>query len=413
MRKIITFLGKYPRETQYQYKDHAYHGRVFAEALHQFIDYDQMLVFVTKAARENAWFVLQELQDPRITAIDIPIGRDEEGIWEIFAKVVETVHAGDEVVFDITHGLRSMPFLVFLFAAYLKSVRNAAIAGIYYGAFELADSEQGIPAPVFDLSEFVSMLDWITAGDQFIRTGDAHWMAELMRSESRAFKNLTINLEKVAKANAFCNPFDLMENAYRFNTTARNLKKNHSNEMRPFWAIQPALSEEMDQLALSPKQSEDDQAKVEKEIRIIAWYIQHHQYIQASLLMRETLLDMVSLHLEQPLDYRNKYRSAIEWAVSGLNRIGRTFYEDGQSYEFTPAHLNEFGRKIHDHWPEAGEIRDLGQKLQRMRNTFAHAAHQGQPFHLKAAQTEVLEIFERIKVLALSWQLIQQKEESA
>jgi hypothetical protein len=50
MRKVITFLGTSPRETTYSYKGGTYRGRAFGEALCQFLDFDQMLVFVTEEA---------------------------------------------------------------------------------------------------------------------------------------------------------------------------------------------------------------------------------------------------------------------------------------------------------------------------------------------------------------------------
>jgi hypothetical protein len=62
MRKIITFLGRYPKDTQYEFNGQVYSGRVFAEALRQFVTYDEMLVFATEEARADAWPVLVELK---------------------------------------------------------------------------------------------------------------------------------------------------------------------------------------------------------------------------------------------------------------------------------------------------------------------------------------------------------------
>ena len=165
--KIITFLGKYPRETIYSHSARTYKGQVFAEALHQFCEYDTMLVCVTEEAKATTWPLLEALRDERIKPIDIPTGRTTEEMWETFKIITQYVDEDDRVIFDITHGLRSLPFLVFLFAAYLKAAKNVTIAAIYYGAPELSDTPNNVPAPVIDLSEFVSMIDWITATNQF------------------------------------------------------------------------------------------------------------------------------------------------------------------------------------------------------------------------------------------------------
>ena len=59
MIKIITFLGdRGAMETKYKFQDKVYTGGIFAEALHQFCEYDQMLVCVTEKAKANTWSVL-------------------------------------------------------------------------------------------------------------------------------------------------------------------------------------------------------------------------------------------------------------------------------------------------------------------------------------------------------------------
>ena len=55
MIKIITFLGGGAVETSYQFEDGVYTGNVFAEALHKFCKYDEMLVCVTEKAKEKTW----------------------------------------------------------------------------------------------------------------------------------------------------------------------------------------------------------------------------------------------------------------------------------------------------------------------------------------------------------------------
>lgn len=176
--KIISFLGTSVKPTKYNYKEQIYEGSLFQIALRQFVEFDEMLVFVTKEAHKIAYPALEELNDPRIKPIDIRTGRTSEGLWEIFRVVVESVAEGDRVIFDITHGLRSIPFLTFLVAAYLRSAKNIKIEAVLYGAFDLG---QGGPAPVIDLSEFVSLLDWLTATERFTQTGDGRPLAQLLR----------------------------------------------------------------------------------------------------------------------------------------------------------------------------------------------------------------------------------------
>lgn len=145
MRKVITFLGTSPRETTYSYKGGTCSGRVFGEALCQFLDFAQMLVFATEEASQTTWPILDRLRDPRIHRVPISLGEGESHLWDLFDRLTEVVDSGDNVAFDITHSFRFMPFLLFLAAAYLREARKVCIDAIYYGAYEMGNEEEGKP----------------------------------------------------------------------------------------------------------------------------------------------------------------------------------------------------------------------------------------------------------------------------
>ena len=185
MKKVITFLGTKRQATQYSLGNQIYTGDVFAQALRQFLEFDQMLVFVTESARREVYPVLEALKDERIKPVDIPIGETPDEIWDIFEKLTCQIDEKDEVSFDITHGLRSIPFLVFLAAAFLKSAKQVSIKRIYYGAFELrkGSQENPGPAPIIDLSELITLLDWLNASEQFMKFGNASQLAARLRQD--------------------------------------------------------------------------------------------------------------------------------------------------------------------------------------------------------------------------------------
>ena len=217
-RKIITFLGATPATstTTYFFKDKngeqkKYEGKVFSEALRQFCEYDSMLVCVTEKAKTVNWSVLEELNDPKIQAVDIPTGNDTSQMWQMFTIITEHIERDDHVIFDITHGLRSLPFLVFLFAAYLKTAKQVIIEAIYYGAFDLKSENNGL-APIIDLSEFVYMIDWIAASNQFVETGDARQLSKLLNphsDSSGANKKAAESLFNVSLASLLCRHYNL------------------------------------------------------------------------------------------------------------------------------------------------------------------------------------------------------------
>ena len=260
MKVIITFLGdRGAVETTYGIQCQKYVGRVFAEALRQFCEYDRMLVCVTHKARENTWPVLESLGDSRIEAVDIPTGKTTEEMWETFRTITEKVGEGDEVIFDITHGLRSLPFLVFLFAAYLKTARKVKIKAVYYGALELQDREKGTPAPVIDLSEFVSMLDWITAADQFVQYGNGEALSHLllsrmppgslMRDDSherdigKALKNVSAAINDISQSLSLARPMETMDTASQLDKYMSAAADAFKERTQPFTILADTVKE--------------------------------------------------------------------------------------------------------------------------------------------------------------------------
>jgi CRISPR-associated DxTHG motif protein len=208
----------------YTWQGEEYEGGVFSLALRQFVEHDRMLVCNTPEAEEKTWPALLALNDARIEPVSIPKGETTAEMWEIFNTITEKVNYQETVIFDITHGLRSLPFLVFLFAAYLKSAKQVNIEAIYYGAFEL-----GKPAPVIDLSEFVSIIDWLMATNQFVKTGDGEILADLLkkgipsgielrddiaaRELKNHFKSASTAIESISLALRLTRPTETMQQA--------------------------------------------------------------------------------------------------------------------------------------------------------------------------------------------------------
>jgi len=409
MRQVITFLGKYPRLTHYLFNGQVWPAEVFPQALRQFIAFDRMAVFTTKEAHASAWPVLERLHDPRICEVPIALGEDQDQMWGWLDAMIEQVSDGDVVIFDITHGLRSIPFLVFLFAAYLKTIRQVTIEAIYYGALELGDAQTGKPAPVLDLSQFVSMLDWITASDQFIQTGDARRLAALLQPKEPAGKasaQAAQVLTQVSQAAFLCQPFSLMKEVEKLPAALKQAELEVFTNARPFGVLNERVIQSF--APFRCKDCQDDRAVLHAEYQMIAWYAEKRQYLQMASLAREWLVDAVTFRLEKPLDYRSELRNLMERAISGLERIGRQEKDEqsGLVKTFGEDDLNEFGKQIYYSWPEWKQVRKLWSDLSAVRNTLDHAEHQRNPVPLKTTLKKVSrEILPALKELADAWNL--------
>lgn len=159
--KAITFLGATTAyETTYVIdKNREHTAPFFGVALARFIPDLSMRVFVTEDAEEmhlaNFLTLVEDYVDD-VQKVSIPDGRNDEELWKVFQKVVDVVEPKESVIFDITHGFRSLPFLSFLSAAYLRTVKNIQLEAVYYGNFEARDkSVTPNRAPVIDLTRFV------------------------------------------------------------------------------------------------------------------------------------------------------------------------------------------------------------------------------------------------------------------
>ncbi|EKV02766.1 CRISPR-associated protein, Csx2 family [Leptolyngbya sp. PCC 7375] len=297
MRVIITFLGLYPKLTEYQYQNKVYSGEVFAEALCQFCQFDRMLVCVTSEAKINTWPILERRNDSRIEYLEIPNGETTAQMWETFTKIVQHIQIGDELIFDITHGLRSLPFLVFLFAAYLRSAKQADIQFVYYGAYELG---KGKPAPVIDLTEFVGMLDWLTATNTFLQSGNSQALAQLLQAHKPLGKNLKArqqqqDLQRVANAISKISlalqtnrPIEVMEAATDLEETLQVSNNSITQWAKPFSLLQERILTEYGQFALAkPESNSRIRARLDKEFEMITWYMEHQHLVQAATLIHE------------------------------------------------------------------------------------------------------------------------------
>jgi CRISPR-associated Csx2 family protein len=128
----------------------------------------------------------------------IPDGKSTAEIWGIFKVVYERLEDGDILIFDITHGFRSLPMLNMVLINYAKLLKNISISGIYYGAFDAKYEKGGSDyAPVWDLTDFQVVQEWSNSANIFLKTGNAMPLSQLM--EGTRFDTLRTHLSDFSK----------------------------------------------------------------------------------------------------------------------------------------------------------------------------------------------------------------------
>ncbi|MDM7460057.1 MAG: TIGR02221 family CRISPR-associated protein, partial [bacterium] len=157
----------------------------FPVAVTQWFEPQSVHVLLTNAAQnhsnwQNCKTELQQyLPEEHIHEVAIPDGKNEGELWQIFEAITNAVDKNDELIIDITHGFRSLPMLALLAIAYLRQVKHVKLVAVLYGAYEARNQDD--ETPVFDLTPFVSLLDWLTAAKMFMATGNGSELADLMR----------------------------------------------------------------------------------------------------------------------------------------------------------------------------------------------------------------------------------------
>ncbi len=408
MRKIITFLGERgAMQTTYIHKNNTYIGGVFAEALLQFCNFDMMLVCVTDKAKENTWTVLEALKDSRIQPIDISTGRTTEEMWQTFKTITEHVGDNDEVIFDITHGLRSLPFLVFLFAGYLKAAKKVKIEAIYYGALELGNSKSGVPAPVIDLSEFVGMLDWLTATERFLEIGDGQALANLLKSaiptseelqnnpssrnSKRQLKQAYEAIENISLALSITRPIEAMTSATQLEDTLKTAAPSFAERAKPFSLLAERVIKEYGQFGLEkPTDTEALGQNLRLQLHMIDWYINRNSVVQAVTLAREWLVSVLVLRFDEPMFDYNNGRKYVEQALNNAVEMGRSLPR--------PINTSRCDEKFAN-LSVANELIIVWSQMAELRNDIAHVGMKLSPQTALKLKQKAVSLYPRLQKL--------------
>ncbi len=411
--KAISFLGP----TKYSPTTYCYEGKeketsYFVEALaHFFPDLERIFILVTQTTLSSEepgnWDEVQRRLGDRVEQVVIPDGHSSDDLWVIFTRLTNVVQDNDTVIFDITHSFRSLPFLTFLATAYLRTARQIKLHKILYGAFEAKD-KQNNRTPVFDLTPFVTLLDWLTATNQFIYTGDARYLAHLLAKEGQArhsniLKKAGEQLQDFSLAMMLCRPLEVMEEAGKLENTLQKAESDLAQWAQPFGLLANRIQAEYAARALpQPTAQETMIESLRQQLSLVHWYLENNQIIQAMTLAREWVITAVGWKLKESFVLELKEREAVERGLSGLLRLRRAGEEKTEE-PFGPDDLNAEGRELIT-WPERDQLSAFWGNLTTVRNELDHAGmNPSRTKAAKLARKAQEEIWSALEKLAKAW----------
>ena len=351
-RKFLTFLGttSYSKAC-YTLGDKAFETSFVQMALLDFLGpFDESFIFVTEDAKKKNWEALsQEMKqcgkDAIMKLVDIPAGKNEQEIWEIFSTIRSRIGGKDVVVFDTTHSFRSIPILTLACIQYMRSLESVQLERIVYGAWEARemDASSGISpkTPVFDLTPFVKLMDWSYAISEFSKYGHLNLLNELVSSDDNVHlmsKKLQTNLRKMVKdmlklqqAILTCRGRTISEGKLltEIMSNSKQLKKNPQELPQAF---QPLL-EKLEAKLVKLEGRHD--IPISNEARFgfgaVEWCLSHGLIQQAYTIFQESVLT----HFCQlaGLDYREKKdRELSSQSARTFNKVYDDWFEEAKGH---------------------------------------------------------------------------------
>jgi CRISPR-associated (Cas) DxTHG family len=390
---IITFLGISPLNAEYDFQGQKIVAQVFPQALREVVQFDRMYVCVTALAKERTYPILAKLNDERIEPVDIEDGEDTNQMWQNFNTIVGKFQSGDRVIFDITHAARSIPFLTFLFSAYLKVAKQVEIVEVYYGALVFASPPPSSsqvtlppkPATVIQMGGFVSMLDWMSATERFIDLGDGNKLVELLENLTKNIDDSILKatvqktakaIERVSDALIYIRPMEVMESVAELQELIPIINSQGQSlpQLQPFLLLSEQIVNLYKNLALArASEPVNLQENLQRQLAMIGWYQNNQQQVRSIVLGRELFVSTLMYWQGERYIFDYKIRKPAENILNGQ-----------KNHEFD-SFVNS--KKIKETWKKATELR----------NDFAHTGMSSAPESIDSLKQKIDGVIEEIK----------------
>ncbi|WP_040214167.1 TIGR02221 family CRISPR-associated protein [Clostridium polynesiense] len=351
--KFISVLGKGPyKECMYRYEDFQQKDEYIQKTLIDYFAYkkiniDKFIILLTEEARKARWEqelkpLLQASRD-KILEKDIPLGANEEEIWQLFQCIFDSLDDGDEVYFDITHSLRSLPMLILIVLNYSKVAKNIKIKGIYYGAYEVRKILEGEEvAQIFDLMPYEQLLSWAQAVDGYINSGNADRLRDLSKDillpkiknkniqavEIRSFVDSlgifteTINTCRGMYIEGFKNKSkkSVMISAEAMRNKLDRLLQGNNNELKPLSPLFHLIEKDTEEFK--------NDNNLFTGLAVVRWSIKNNLIQQAFTALEETLKTYVCLRYGLSDTDREHREVIVSRAINLSIKKGEIKYED-------------------------------------------------------------------------------------
>ena len=313
----------------------------------------------------------------RVETLDIPDGKDEDEMWEIFDLLFSYLEDGDELFFDLTHSFRYLPMLLLVFGNYAKFLKGVTVRSITYGNFE-ARNEDGV-APVVDLLPLTALQDWTFGVADYLHNGNIKRLSnlvqqslrpvlkkaygkdgnELMRTSATQLRRTVESLKAVVEERQTCRGISVIESR-SLATLMDNLEHvEETEELLP--ALMPMLKKvEVAQSAF------DRKPNVRNAFAAAEWCYENQQYQAAVTFLEEGVITFFCQRHGIRLDDEGR---------RGLVNSALYFLREPEEYDplkYSEEDRETIGRLMSDKLLGNRKFQNLYDDVCKLRNDYNH-----------------------------------------
>lgn len=379
--KCISFVGTDPLfPVQYRHRKSVYKTTVFSEAVCSFYQIDEVILLTTDGAYKTNYQESAK-RTPNSRRVWIPDGKNEAEMWQIFEIVCAQVDEGDEIVFDITQGFRTLSLIAFMSIAYIKEVKQVRFAEVLYAGYHLRSDSVSDLVDVLDMTGFIDILDWIGAVHSLLHHADGSSLEEMVsrihtsmyhkrvHDPPRILAPWALQIKSFASAVRLSRLIEACSSAHR---VIQGLDAVGSEVERFIPALVPLL-DRLRSLELFSAPFPKDGLTVEyleKLLRLIRYQVERGLFQQAATFAREWMVTVLIFshggYEKQWL--KREIRDSMEQAIGGaLIRIQNGPYERSSFSDWFEELLA---------WEE---LTAIWSRLSGLRNDLAHCGMNEEP----------------------------------
>lgn len=254
----------------------------------------------------------------------IPDGADQKELREIFSKLFEEMNKtkdDETLVIDITHGFRSQPFFCAAVICFMRAFRDNPfpIKVFYAGSLPTTENKES-EVPIWEITEFIDVIDWANALNLFIRSGRTDYLTNLVKqanAKETPMNQIAIATEQFGEAfqtlrvgSLLLEPDSLV---VKMDKKIGSAKQAIEKELPPLAKILDKLQREIIKPISCDNNLLDEKGK-KALYNLAMMYYKMGRYLEAVILIREAFITTFASKEEEwrPNKIRREEREKVE-----------------------------------------------------------------------------------------------------